>query len=1139
MVTGIVITVAEKVFAVLHSQELAEICSMFGYESQLDELKTTVFTIKSVLLDAESKHQELTHGGRDYIERLKDAVYNVDDLLDEFNTMVQKEKNKMGGKISKKVGRFFSRSNQFLVAYNMSQEIKNLRSKLDKIAKDRQQFGFSDVYRPLKRRAETMSFASEDSIIGRETDKEAVVDMLLGDSESTNDVDYVTIVGIGGLGKTALARLVYNDNRIEDAFELKMWVCVSEDFVLEKIFQQILGRDGSKIEHFQKEVRKLIQGKRYFLVLDDAWSESRDEWDNLKSFLSFGARGSRVVVTSRSKKVARVVGDELMYELKGLSDDSSWNLFKKLAFKQGKEPVDRNDHFFDIGKEIVKKCVNVPLSIRVVGSMLYEQDESKWLALRNANLIDIGHDEGGIMPILKYSYYHLTPALKTCFSYFALFPKDFMIDKELLVRLWLAQGCLHATHDYRSEEDVGEEYFSILLQRCFLQDIIRDIYGEIKYCKIHDLIHDLAHEVAGKETIIFDTLVGQFDKRVRHLSFTNNGCHLLARPITQLKKMKTLRTFLIATARMGHCLPKPNVNAICSHLRRLRVLYLHPFEFNTLPGSVANLSHLRFLDLSGNMSLTVLPKSITELFNLLVLNIDYTEVRELPQDMRKLVNLRHLSLRSCSSLTHMPPDLDTLSSLHMLSWFVVGDETSNKGNVGKLRDLRALVNLRDELTIKFNNNFSCDVAEYEEVELLRLAPLKHLTLLFSDRGASIHETLLAGLQPHCRLMSIRIKSYKGFRIPTWAESLTTSLPCLVCIHLSSFDCLDILPSLSQLRHLKYLKLKGLSNVEFVESDVVNVPSENLLTFFPSLEKLNLIQLPKLKGWWREETSRVLGEAGASSVVVPSFPFLCELIVKYCPNLAVFPSCPKLISVTLHGCHESLALLGRKTAVPSNPTIGPVISLKELAIDNVGALDCLFGESLRDINQLSIGCFDGESLSNAEKLLKIATSIEKLDVIYCRNLRSLSRVVEHLTRLRSLNISNCENLELENNEDGVTVMTWKSLRSLSRLRLYLLPKLLNLPKEFQYLTSLESLDINSCENLESLPNWLDCLTSLKKLSVQKCKRMKSLPEAIGHMRSLKSLFLINNDENLMERCRKPDGEDWPKICHIPFLYIRVD
>ncbi|KAL9238563.1 hypothetical protein vseg_012964 [Gypsophila vaccaria] len=1142
MATGIVIAVAEKLYAVLHSQELKEICSMFGYESQLDELKTTVFTIKSVLLDAESKHQELTHEGRDYIERLKDAVYDVDDLLDEFNTMVQKEKNRKGGKVSKKVRRFFSRSNQFLVAYTMSHEIKSLRSKLDKIVKDRQQFGFSDVYVPLKRREETMSFASEDNIIGRETDKEAIVGMLLGDSMSQNGVDYVTIVGIGGLGKTALAQLVYNDPMIEKSFEVRLWVCVSDDFVLEGIFKKMLGKDGFKIEELQREVRKLIQGKKYLLVLDDVWSESRDEWDNLKSFLNLGGNGCKIVVTSRSKKVAKVVGDDLMYELKGLSDENSWNLFKRLAFEQGKEPVSSNDRFFDVGKEIVKKCLSVPLAIRVVGSMLYDQDESKWLSLKSANLMEIRQGEDcGVMPILKYSYYHLTPALKSCFSYCALFPKDFLIKKELLMRLWLAQGCLDKSHDCRSEEDIGEEYFSILLHRCFLQDVRKNFYGEIYQFKIHDLIHDLAQEVAGKEIVMFDSFKCQFDNRIRHLSYTTNGNQCLANLITQLGEMKTLRTFFTATDLVRTNQFQSEVAAICSLAKRSRVLYFRSLQFDTLPDTVGNLLHLRYIDLSGNQNLKVLPNSVTKLLNLLVLNLDDTKLSELPLGMRKLVNLRHLSLCGCSMLMHMPPGLDTLTSLHMLTMFVAGDETSNQGNIGKLRDLIALVNLRGELTIKFNDNFSCDVVEYEEVELLRMAPLKHLRIQFSVREAAIHETPLACLQPHCRLSTISIYGYSGFKLPTWAESLTISLPHLVSIYLENFIWLEMLPSLSQLRHLQSLKLTGMFNVEFMETDVAVVPSHHQSIFFPSLKELTLTELPRLKGWWRDEKSRVMGEASASSMVTPSFPCLRKLILIRCLNLTAFPSCPKLISLNLRECHESLTFLGNKTAIPCNPSYptGSVFYLERLTIDNVGTLDGLFGELLGGIRQLIVRFSKGESLSNSAALVRLASSIEKLDISISGNLKSLSGVVEHLTSLQSLTIMNCENLELENNEEGVTVMPWKFLQLLSSLKLQYLPKPLNLPKDFQYLTSLEFLEISNCDNLEALPEWLDCLTSLQTLLINGCAKLKSLPDAIGHMPSLKTLDLKWSGEDLKKRCRKPDGDDWPKICHIPDIVLKCN
>ncbi|XP_074314518.1 putative disease resistance protein RGA3 [Silene latifolia] len=447
MAAGIVITVAANLLAKLHSEELREICSMSGYESQLDDLKLRVSTIKSILLDVESKPEDLTQRDLDFIPKLKKAIYLFDDVVDEFNTnMVLKKNHIKSANISKEVGQFFALSVHFLVSFDMSVRTEQLRNNLDDLAKDCPQFEFSDMYVPTKEKLETLYVDVEDSIIGREADKEAIVEMLLGDSESSNDigrnVSFVTIVGIGGIGKSELASLVLNeDDRIDKAFDLRLWVYISNDFDLEKIFRQMLKRDALEwydIEHLQRAVRNLIEGKRYLIVLDNTWNESHDEWENLKSILDLGMKGSRVLVTSRSKIIANVVGDDLVYELKGLSEENSWNLFKRLAF----EPMNSNDHLFDIGKEIVKKCDNVPLAIKVVASMLYDQDESKWLSFKNANLIEMRLGMTDVMSILKYSYYHLTPALRSCFSYCAFFPKDYFIEKELLIRLWMAHGLI-------------------------------------------------------------------------------------------------------------------------------------------------------------------------------------------------------------------------------------------------------------------------------------------------------------------------------------------------------------------------------------------------------------------------------------------------------------------------------------------------------------------------------------------------------------------------------------------------------------------------------------------------------------------------------------------------------------------------
>lgn len=206
---GIVLSAAETLFSAVQCSDLKKICSVLGYKSQLDDLQRTIFTIRAVLRDAEAK-QELSDEAQIWIHELKDAVYGADDLLDEFVTIAKQKQHLEGGEASKKVRLFFSRLNPLFVAYNMSRGVQKVRKNLDAVASNHREFGCSVDYQPIRRRTEeTCSYVYAGSIIGRDNDVENIVCMLLGNAQG--DVSFLTIVGIGGLGKTALAQLVDND----------------------------------------------------------------------------------------------------------------------------------------------------------------------------------------------------------------------------------------------------------------------------------------------------------------------------------------------------------------------------------------------------------------------------------------------------------------------------------------------------------------------------------------------------------------------------------------------------------------------------------------------------------------------------------------------------------------------------------------------------------------------------------------------------------------------------------------------------------------------------------------------------------------------------------------------------------------
>ncbi|XP_021756911.1 disease resistance protein RGA2-like [Chenopodium quinoa] len=348
---------------------------------------------------------------------------------------------------------------------------------LDVIAKNHSQFGISIDPQPIRRRREeTCSYIYEGSIIGREDDLEKLVGHLLNCSTVQQDVSFLSVVGIGGLGKTALAQLVYNDPRVTSAFPLRLWTCVSdhdqEQLDVESILGKIYASTGEKheestIESLQSKLREKLTSRKYLLVLDDVWTENRNHWLKLEEFLLGGLRGSWVVVTTRSHKTAQIVGGGRTYELQGLLKENSWSLFKKLAF--GSEQLSPHDDLLKIGREIVEGCACVPLAIRVAGSLLYGQDKSRWISFQKIGLFNSRESQKDIMPILMFSYHQLELPLKSCFTYCTLFPKDAVIQKEILINLWLAQGYVVPLDDGQSLEDAVEEYFAILMRRCFFK----------------------------------------------------------------------------------------------------------------------------------------------------------------------------------------------------------------------------------------------------------------------------------------------------------------------------------------------------------------------------------------------------------------------------------------------------------------------------------------------------------------------------------------------------------------------------------------------------------------------------------------------------------------------------------------------
>lgn len=298
----------------------------------------------------------------------------------------------------------------------------------------------------------THSFVNASDVIGRDQDRENIIDLLMRSDHDDGGISIIPIVGMGGLGKTVLTKFVYNDDRVVRHFELRLWICVSENFevklLLENIFESSCGQrwTGLSLNTLQERLIRITEGTRFLLVLDDIWSEDRGKWVDFRSLLRKATSGSKIIVTTRSHKVALITGTVDEYKLEGLSNDTCMSLFVKCAFKEGEE---RNyPKLVEIEEDIVKKCKGVPLTVRTLGSLLYSKTtESDWLDIRDNDMWKLEQTETDIVPALRLSYDHLPYYLKQCFSYCSIFPKDHAFDRDFLIQLWMAQGFIRSSKD--------------------------------------------------------------------------------------------------------------------------------------------------------------------------------------------------------------------------------------------------------------------------------------------------------------------------------------------------------------------------------------------------------------------------------------------------------------------------------------------------------------------------------------------------------------------------------------------------------------------------------------------------------------------------------------------------------------------
>ncbi|CAL4981266.1 unnamed protein product [Urochloa decumbens] len=499
---------------------------MQGMEEQREKLERNLPAILNIIQDAEEKGASQNDVAT-WLIHLKKAAFEANDVFDEFKyEALRRDAKKKGhhrklGKAAATARFLVPARNPIVLRYRMGKKLSRTVQTIEDLVAEMDKFNFS---RHLQQAQPSRQWRQTDSIIidsdrdivsrSRDQEKKKIVRMLLDQTSSDMDLMVLPIVGPGGMGKTTFVQLIYNDPAIRKHFELQRWCCVSDDFDVHTIASNICESSEKDREKTLRDLQDIISGKRYLIVLDDVWNRDADKWGKLKTCLRQGGKGSAVLTTTRDSKVAEIMvtGVDEAHSIEKLSEVHLREIVQSRAFSLQNPNSDELDCIFG---RIVDRCAGSPLAAKAFGSMLSNKtsmNEWKYTLSKSS----ICNETSGILPILKLSFDDLPSHMKQCFAFCALFPKDYEINVDLLINLWMAHDFIPA-QDGDQPETVGAQIFNELTWRSFFQDVKQTFsHGhplseslslrKRTICKIHDLMHDIALSVMGKECA---TIVGK------------------------------------------------------------------------------------------------------------------------------------------------------------------------------------------------------------------------------------------------------------------------------------------------------------------------------------------------------------------------------------------------------------------------------------------------------------------------------------------------------------------------------------------------------------------------------------------------------------------------------------------------------
>ncbi|XP_031127787.1 disease resistance protein RPM1-like [Ipomoea triloba] len=737
-----------------------------GIREDAQYIMNALSRLKAALRVADER-EEMDPQVKAWVKIVRELAYDTQDVLEEF--LFRFGGCHTGGGFHTKINNIYTSVKNLRARRRLALALRNIKDKLNQNSQYQPILPTTTVHnhnQQLHDGRVGAHFQEDSDLVGFENSKHSLIKLLLGVVD--DDLRVHSVVGMGGLGKTTLVKKAYDDAQVTKHFQRRVWATVSETFKIEELLKDVIKQlgnapNGDSADELIKSVRNILSKQRYIIVLDDVlWSF--DVWSVIKYAFPGQKFGSRIVITTRNSEIGRDACHETqgdVYELKLLSEKDSWELFCKKTFLIDSCPP----YLVKIAEDIVNRCGGLPLAIVVIAGILATKgtDIAEWTSFQNGLKLQLETNDRmkNLKNLLSLSYYDLPYYLKYCFLYFSIYPEDAIINKNRLIRLWIAEGFVK-DKGQQVKEEVAEAYLNELIHRNLIQIAKKSLVGKIISLKVHDILREIILSKALEQNFAI-IVTGQnkewSDDNCRRLiihRFDDDGILKSTSSKSHIRSLQCYNDPVLVSSSLLKLLS-------FDYYIPLKVLDLRGTHLNKIPKEVFKLFHLKYLSLRRTQLRNV-PKSIQALQNLEILDLKYTWVSNLPIEIGNLHKLRHLIVGSIwGGGFYAPLEIGRLLCLQKLSYV----QAKKINGVKVVSEIGNLIQLRN-LKVK-------DLREEDGKELC--SSMEKLTNLISLKLGTVRENEILDIQhslstvPLC--LRTLILSGRLERIPQWLSSLVS------------------------------------------------------------------------------------------------------------------------------------------------------------------------------------------------------------------------------------------------------------------------------------------------------------------------------------------------------------------------------